>query len=159
MFFPPGRAESLPNHENGQKRYFRAWHSAVPEPCRCHNGQPEVTSSARKPLDVRVLAQLRGLSAVGRGELGADLLGVGVAEAAEDVESLSPCVMRGIDVPVVVVDVAKVSERLRLAFGLADFPVQVARLLITGDGLVPVAEVAVDVGDAVHGVCGTHGVA
>ena len=81
-----------------------------------------------------------------------------MAELAEDVESLPPCVTRGIDVSVAVVDIAKVGERLRLAFGLADVPVQVADLLITGNGLVPVAEVAVDVGDAVHGVCGAHGV-
>jgi hypothetical protein len=65
-----------------------------------------------------------------------------MADAAEDVEGLPPCVMRGIDVPVVVVDIAKEGERLRLAFGLADFPVQVAGLPVTGNGLVPVAEVS-----------------
>ena len=81
-----------------------------------------------------------------------------MAELAEDVESQLPCVTRGIDVPIVVVDIAKLGERLRLAFGFADFSVQVAGLLITGNGLVPVAEAVVDVGNAVHGVCGAHGV-
>src|SRR5215472_16042797 len=77
----------------------------------------------------------------GRGELNADLLGIRMAELAEDVESLPPCVTRGIGVPVVMVDMAKQGERLRLAFGLADLPVQVAGLPIAGSGLVPVAEV------------------
>jgi hypothetical protein len=94
----------------------------------------------------------------GGGELGTDLPGTGMAEFAEDVDSLPPCRTRGIDVPVVVVDVAKEGERLRLAFGFADLPVQVAGLLIAGNGLVPVAEAAVDVGNAVHRVCGAHGV-
>src|SRR5690348_1188419 len=65
----------------------------------------------------------------GGSELGTDLLGTGMAEFAEDVESLLPCVTRGVDVPAVVVDVAEEGERLRLAFGFADLPVQVASLL------------------------------
>src|SRR5437763_12003087 len=52
-----------------------------------------------------------------------------MAELAEDVESLPPCVTRGIDVPVVTVDIAKEGERLRLTFGFAGLPVQVAGLL------------------------------
>jgi hypothetical protein len=74
-----------------------------------------------------------------------------MVEAGEQFEGLVPG-PEGVDALAhVVLGVAEMLERLRLAELVAELPMHVERLLVADDGLGVLAEVVVDVAEAVQG--------
>src|SRR5215831_19489885 len=84
------------------------------------------------------------------GELGADLVGVGVVEVVQDRERFLPGRAGLVWVPSGVLGVAEMAERLGLAPAVVGHPVTAEGPLIAGGGFGIVAEVVVGVAETVQ---------
>ena len=84
-------------------------------------------------------------------ELGADDIGIGMVEVAEDGQGLLPGVARGGEVAGFVMGVAEVGEHVGLEVAVAEVPDQGEGPVVAGNGLRVVAEVMVGVAEAVPG--------
>src|SRR5262245_20748917 len=83
-------------------------------------------------------------------EFGAELVAVGMIDLAEYAQRLRPCPVRCGGVTQVVVGVAEVVEGGGLGPAVGEFPAEVQRSLVARDGLLVIAELVMNVAEAVQ---------
>src|SRR5712691_5467730 len=89
----------------------------------------------------------------GPGEFGADSLGVGMADAVEDVQGVPPGLAGGLRAACTVVGVAEVSQDDGLPVEFSGRGEEAQSLLVAPDGLLVLTEPVMDVAEAVPNVC------